>query len=117
MGTAPLADCWGRRVSLHIRVDRKEIAAFCLRWKIAELAFFGSVLRGDFGPQSDVDVLVSFAPEADWSLLDHLAMEEELASLLGRKVHFVSRRAIDRSDNWIRREAILSSAEPFYVAR
>jgi predicted nucleotidyltransferase len=76
---------------------------------------FGSVLRDDFRPDSDVDVLVTFAPEAEWSLFDHVTMEEELSSILGHKVDLVSRRAIERSRNWIRRKAILEAAEPFYV--
>jgi len=99
-----------------IPVDPRQIAEFCQRWKITELAFFGSILREDFGPESDVDVLVSFAAQADWSLFDHMEMEEELAALLGRNVDLVSRRAIERSRNWLRRKAILESAEPLYVA-
>lgn len=87
------------------------------RWKVRELDFFGSVLREDFRPDSDVDVLVSFAPEAAWGLLDHLQMETELSALLGRKVELVSRRAVEHSPNWIRRRAILESAQPYYVAR
>jgi predicted nucleotidyltransferase len=101
----------------NIPLDRTQIIAFCQRWKITELAFFGSVLREDFRPDSDVDVLVSFAPEAAWSLFDHVAMEEELGALLGRKVDLISRRAIERSSNWIRRQAILNHAEPYYAAR
>jgi predicted nucleotidyltransferase len=100
-----------------IPIDRDKIATFCQRWKIAELALFGSVLRDDFGPESDVDVLVGFAPNAEWSLWDHVAMEEELSGLLGRQVDLVTRRSVERSENWIRRKAILSSAEPLYAVR
>ncbi len=99
----------------RISVDRKKISRFCRGWKIAEFSFFGSVLRDDFGPDSEIDVLVSFGPDAGWSLLDHVQMEEELAAILGRKADLVSRRGIERSRNWIRREAILGSAEPFHV--
>jgi len=99
-----------------IPIERAMVEAFCRKWKISELALFGSVLRDDFRPDSDVDVLVSFAPDADWSLLDHLAMEEELAGILGRKVDLVSRRAVERSANRIRRQAILNSAEVVYAA-
>ena len=91
--------------------DRERLTAFCQRWRIAELAFFGSVLRDDFRPDSDVDVLVTFAPDAPWGLLDFVAMQEELSAILGRRVDLVSRRAVEKSDNWIRREAILGSAE------
>ena len=62
-------------------------------------------------------MLVTFADGANWSLFDHVAMEEELSRLVGRKVDLVSRRAIERSKNWIRKEAILSGAEPIYPCR
>jgi predicted nucleotidyltransferase len=104
-------------MAVRISLKRKEIVAFCQQWQIMELAFFGSVLRDDFRPNSDVDVLVTFAPGVEWSLFDHIAMEEELSALLGRKVDLVSRRAIERSSNWIRRRTILETAEPFYAAR
>jgi len=104
-------------MSARIPIDRKKVADFCRRWKITEFALFGSVLRDDFRPDSDVDVLVTFAPDAEWSLFDDVDMEEELSAIFGRKVDLVSRRAVERSDNWIRRKAILSTAEPVYVAR
>ena len=103
-------------MSPRIAVDQERIAEFCRRWKITELAFFGSVLRDDFRPDSDVDVLVTFATDADWGLWDAVAMEDELSAILGRRVDLVSRRAVERSDNWIRRRAILAAAEPVYVA-
>ena len=101
----------------NINLPRDEIEEFCRRWKIREFALFGSVLRGDFGPESDIDVLVAYAPEATWSLLDEVRMEQELAALLNRKVELVSRWAVEHSANWIRRDAILGSAEVFYAAR
>src|SRR5262245_47525581 len=104
-------------MTMKTSLKREEIAAFCQRWQIAELAFFGSVLRDDFRPDSDVDVLVTFASGVEWSLFDHIAMEEELSALLGRKVDLVSRRVIELSSNWMRRKTILETAEPFYSAR
>jgi hypothetical protein len=100
----------------RFRLPREGIAEFCRRWKIEELSLFGSTLREDFSPDSDVDFLVSFAPDAAWSLFDHAAMEEELSSVVGRKVDLVSRRAVEKSGNWIRRRAILESAEVIYVS-
>jgi hypothetical protein len=94
---------------------QEQIAAFCRRWRIRELAVFGSALRDDFGPDSDVDVLVTYAPDAKWSLLDHIAMEEELSEMVGRPVDIVTRRALERSENWIRRQAILDSAQVVYA--
>ena len=104
-------------MTLKIAIECEKIAAFGQRWQITELAFFGSVLRDDFRSDSDVDVLVTFAPGVEWGLFDHMTMEEELSVILGRKVDLISRRAIERSSNSIRRKAILETAEPFYAAR
>jgi uncharacterized protein len=100
----------------NIDIPQKKIAEFCQRWKIVEFALFGSVLRADFRPDSDVDVLVTFAPDSSWTLFDHVDMQDELRHLLGRKVDLVSRRGIERSRNARRRQAILESAKPIYVA-
>jgi predicted nucleotidyltransferase len=100
----------------NILLEPAEITEFCERWKIAELALFGSALREDFGPDSDVDFLVTFQPDASWSLLDHAAMEEELSQILGRKVDLVTRKSVERSRNWLRRREILQSAQPYYAA-
>jgi len=70
----------GLVMSAKIPLDRSRIAAFCQRWKMAELALFGSVLRKDFRPDSDVDVLVTFSPDVRWGLLDLVKMENELKS-------------------------------------
>jgi len=91
-----------------------QVADFCQRWRIREFALFGSVLRDDFRQDSDLDVLVTFAPDADWGLLDHVQMEQELAALFGRKVDLLSRRSVERSHNWIRRQEILETAEAVY---
>jgi uncharacterized protein len=87
------------------------IQQFCRRWKIRELALFGSVLRTDFRPDSDIDVLVTFQDDAEWGLLDHMQMQQELATLLHRPIDLVSKRALERSANWVRREAILNTAQ------
>jgi len=101
---------------MKITLPKEKIAEFCGRWKITEFALFGSVVRDDFGPASDVDVLVTFASDARWSLLDHVEMQEELRALFGRNVDLVSRRGIERSRNSIRRKDILDSAEVVYAA-
>ena len=100
--------------TLALPTDR--IAEFCRRWKIVELAVFGSALRDDFRPESDIDLLATFAPDAHCSLFDHYHMENELVDLLGRDVDLLSRRAIERSENWIRRRGILTSARTIYAA-
>lgn len=91
-----------------------EISNFCKRWKIHELALFGSALRGDFQSESDIDLLVTFAPDADWGLLDHVQMQLELEKLFGRSVDLISKRALERSTNWVRREEILKTAQILY---
>jgi hypothetical protein len=100
----------------NIEIPIDKIADFCQRWKIIEFAFFGSVLRDDFRPDSDIDVLVKFAPDARWTLFNHVDMQDELEAIFERKVDLVSKRGIERSRNYIRRKAILSSAEVIYAA-
>ena len=91
-----------------------KIADFCRRWKISELALFGSALRDDFRRDSDLDILVTFAPSADWGLLDHVQMQLELEKLFDRSVDLISKRALERSTNWLRREEILKTAQILY---
>lgn len=98
----------------RINVTDNELAEFCQRWKITELSVFGSVLRDDFGPHSDIDLLVRYDPEAHWSIFDHIGIETKLASLVGRNVDLVIKEGIEKSDNWIRRRNILGSAELVY---
>jgi len=104
-------------MAVRIRIPHGDLATFCERWRIAKLAVFGSVLREDFRPESDVDFLVDFAPDAQWSLLDLVRMENELQELIGRPVDLVERSAIDRSENYIRRRNILANTETLYEAR
>lgn len=99
-----------------IEIPRERVADFCGRWRVKELALFGSVLRDDFGPESDVDVLVSFCEAARWTLFDLVRMKTELSGILGRNVDLVSRRGVESGRNAIRRQAILSSARIVHVA-
>ncbi|MBX3009877.1 MAG: DUF86 domain-containing protein [Caldilineaceae bacterium] len=92
----------------QIPIPEESLAAFCRRWQIVEMAFFGWVLRNDFRPDSDIDVLVSFAPEAKHSLFDRVHMQEELQPILNRKVDLVSRRGIEMSRNDLRKRAFWS---------
>ena len=103
------------RVNANLDVADEAIAEFCRRWHVCEFALFGSVLREDFGPESDVDVLVRFADEARWSLFDVLDMQDELAVIFGRKVDLLDRSAVEESKNPFRRRAILSTAQVVYA--
>ncbi|MGV0028348.1 nucleotidyltransferase family protein [Phormidesmis priestleyi] len=102
-------------MTLAIALPHQPIREFCDRWQITELSLFGSVLRDDFRPDSDIDILAAFAPTADWGLLEHAQMQQELEAMLGRSVDLISKRAIERSSNWIRRREILSTAQSIYV--
>lgn len=102
--------------SPRIPIPHEAIADFCRRWKITEFALFGSVLRDDFGPESDVDVLVSFAPDSQATLLTLHDIEQELSELLGRPVDILTRQGVESSHNPYRKHDILSSVRVLYAA-
>jgi predicted nucleotidyltransferase len=83
-------------MKLPIEIDREQIADFCRKHHIIKLAFFGSVLTGTFGPESDVDVLVEFDPDQVPTLFDVAGMEEELSELLDRKTDIRTREDLSR---------------------
>lgn len=101
---------------LPVRWPEEQIRAFCTRWSIIELALFGSVLRQDFGPTSDVDLLARFAPDARHGLFGHARMERELEGILRRKVDLVTVSAIEQSASSSRKAEILGTARPIYAA-
>ena len=103
-------------VSARFEPPRDEIANFCRRWQVKELALFGSALREDFGPDSDVDLLVRFHPDARRTLLDMAQMQEELSLMFGRQADLIEHDAVQSSRNYIRRNAILRTAETVYAA-
>jgi uncharacterized protein len=94
-------------------IPTPKIEDFCRRWKITEFALFGSILRQDFGPESDVDVLVTFADDAEWSLYDLVDMQEELKNIFGRDVDLVLKSGLR---NPFRRREILRSQRVIYAA-
>src|SRR5579885_1277255 len=89
-----------------ITVPPGPIADFCPRWKIRELAVSGSFLREDFRPDSDPDFPYTFADDVDWTPFDPVAMDRELAAIVGRPVDLVDRRSVEKSANRIRRRSI-----------
>lgn len=101
----------------NIDIPKETIAQFCQHWHITEFALFGSVLRNDFRSDSDIDVLVTFAPNAERGLSETLQMKEELQNIFGREVDLIVKAAIERSENWLRRKSILESAQVIYAAR
>jgi predicted nucleotidyltransferase len=93
--------------------DPDQIADFCRRWRVTELALFGSVLREDFRPDSDIDILVTFEPGAPWTLWDLSRMRIELEEIFGREVDLVEKKALR---NPFRRQAILANQHVVYAA-
>lgn len=104
---------YNRGMATSLPIDLERIGEFCRRWKVTELALFGSVLRDDFGPDSDVDVLVTFEPGAPWTLWDLSRMRNELGSIFGREIDLVERKALR---NPFRRQAILANQRVIYAA-
>jgi uncharacterized protein with HEPN domain/predicted nucleotidyltransferase len=78
----------------RLKVSAEEIASFCDRWKIAEFALFGSVLRDDFRADSDIDVLVTFSPEGKWNFFEIVQAQQELETLLGREVDLTQKKGL-----------------------
>lgn len=102
---------------IAIELPMEKIAEFCDRWQVIEFALFGSVLREDFRSDSDIDVMVQFHPDAHPTLFDLTYMENELKTLFHRDVDLVTRHGIETSRNYLRRNAILSSAQIIYGSR
>jgi predicted nucleotidyltransferase len=96
-----------------LKIDQERVDVFCRKWKVAELSIFGSILREDFGPDSDVDVMVSLEPGAPWSLFEWVDMIDELEEIFGRKVDLVEKSGLR---NPFRRHEIFSSAKVLYAA-
>ena len=101
---------------IKIKVPRKKLAEFCQKNHIRKLAFFGSVLRDDFGPQSDVDVLVEFE-EGKTPGFAFFTLQDELAMMFGRDVDLYTFKGVQASRNPFRRKSILESVRSIYVAR
>jgi predicted nucleotidyltransferase len=105
-----------KKLPKSFSLTKEQVVEFCQKWQIAEFALFGSILRDDFTAKSDVDVLVTFAPQARRSLFDLVNMTDELAQLLGRKVDILTRKSVEQSHNWIRKQEILNTAQVIYVS-
>ncbi len=97
----------------QVQLPDERIVDFCRCWRIVELALFGSVLREDFGPDSDIDVLVTFEREARHTLLDLARIQDKLKGLFEREVDLVEKSALR---NPFRRLAILRDLDVVYAA-
>ena len=101
----------------NIDIPLEEIEAFCTRWQVSEFALFGSVLREDFRPDSDIDVIAKFDLNAHPTFLSLEEMETELKKIFNREVDLITRKGIENSRNYLRRQEILSSAKVIYATR
>ncbi len=101
----------------NINLPMLQIQEFCQHWQIVEFALFGSVLRDDFRPDSDIDCLVKFADTTDWSLFDRVKMQQELEIIMNRKIDLVNKKSIENSENWLRKGEILNTAQTIYVTK
>jgi uncharacterized protein len=101
-------------VEERIKASSVQIAAFCQRWKIIEFALFGSVLRNDFRPDSDIDVLITFAPDPGWSLFDWMDMKDELETLFEREVDIADKEGLK---NPYRQHEILRTHQVIYASK
>ena len=99
----------------NVSIQYNRVADFCRANSIVRLAIFGSALREDFGPESDIDILVEFEPGRTPGF-GFVSMATELSELFGRHVDILTRMAVERSQNYIRRRAILETAETIYAA-
>lgn len=97
----------------NLELPQRQLVDFCQRWKVTEVALFGSALRDDLDAQSDVDVLVSLAPQAGWNLCDLVEMQDKPGEIFGREVDLVERESLQ---NPFRRRAILENLQVSYAA-
>ena len=100
----------------RVDIPRAEIEAFCEKYDIKEFSLFGSVLSDDFGKDSDIDILVTFGNNSHHTVFDLVRMEEELQQIFKCEIDLVSRRGLESSRNYIRKNAILNSVETIYAA-
>jgi uncharacterized protein len=98
-----------------IELDSPAVQEFCRKWKVTELTAFGSILRDDFGPRSDIDFIIEWEGDAPWDLCDYMDMVEELQQHFGRKVDLLSRFSLEHDTNWLFRKHVLSRTEPIYA--
>lgn len=99
----------------NLDIDAEVVAAFCRRWRVAELGVFGSVLRDDFRPDSDVDVLIQPQASAHLTMFDLVEMKAELEAIFGRPVDLGTRRSVESDVNRLRRSSILESFKVLYA--
>ena len=105
------------RTQNRLGVSSDDISTFCQHWNISTMALFGSILRDDFTGESDIDILLTFEPDARQGLLTLAKIKHELEKQLHRPVDITIKESIETSENWIRRREILTTAQTIYEQR
>lgn len=105
------------QLQTRLGLSSQELIAFCQKWGVIHLSLFGSILRDDFQDDSDIDILLSFASNRRQGLLTLAKIKHELEALLNRPVDIVLKDSIITSENWIRKQEILSTAQTIYEQR
>jgi predicted nucleotidyltransferase len=104
-------------IQTRLGISQQKLEEICTHWKITELALFGSILRLDFTEKSDIDILVTFADEARWGLIDFMRLNQQLETEFKRSVDLMTKQSIEKSKNWLRKREILQTAEVIYATR
>jgi uncharacterized protein len=105
------------KIEQRLGISHNDIAKFCQNWGITEMALFGSVLREDFQPGSDIDFLITFDPNVRQGLLTLAKIKHELELMLDRPVDLALKDSIKTSENWIIRREILTNSQIIYEQR
>ena len=100
----------------NLDIQEEQLHKICKKYLIKELALFGSALRDDFTENSDIDLLVEFVPDSGITLFNIVDLRDEFEKLFGREVDIVSKNAVRRSRNFIRKNAILKDYKVIYVS-
>ncbi len=99
-----------------INIQKEKLSEICKRYKIIELALFGSALREDFTNRSDIDLLVEFMPDSGITLFNIVDLKDEFEKLFGRDVDIVPKNAVKKSRNYLRKNAILKNYKVIYAS-
>ncbi|MGK7942900.1 MAG: nucleotidyltransferase family protein [Microcystaceae cyanobacterium] len=108
---------YNAQIEKRLGISLTQLTDFCQQWEIQEMALFGSILRDDFHKDSDIDFLISFKPSVPQGLLTLSKIKSQLETLLDYKVDIAIKDSISNSDNWIRRQEILKTAQTIYEQR
>jgi predicted nucleotidyltransferase len=97
-----------------LNLPQIEITQICQQWQITKMSLFGSILRDDFNSNSDIDILIQFSPDARQGLFTLAKLKHKLEDITGRSIDIVVQESVENSNNWIRKNEILTTAQIIY---